>query len=429
MDRGTLIEILQSEIERTTGCTDPVSIALTVSRAVGALGREPDDVEVTVSPNLYKNAINVGIPGTGKRGMVWAAALGAVIDDSDAGLAILDAVDERTMDAAAKLVEARRVRVSYDEHAPDPLYVKAAVSAGTDSATAVTMADYANTVEVTRDGEQVLSANADQVTGNRHVLTDHTVRGLIALVQTLALDDLDFLVEAAEINKEAALQGLRDEHLRLGRALSHDMRAEEHVSLASKAQTLTAAASEARMLGLKVPVIAVTGSGNQGIADLLGVLSVAEDLQASRQDLAWALAISTVVTIYVKSLTKRMTTFCGAAVAAAAGVAAATVYLLGGSYDDMEHAMQSVVGTFAGMLCDGAKESCAYKIGAAIPMAVQFACLALEGAYIPAGDGIVGNTIEETFAYLGQLNNPAMAETDAFMLETIQRIQRDRPHV
>jgi L-cysteine desulfidase len=95
----------------------------------------------------------------------------------------------------------------------------------------------------------------------------------------------------------------------------------------------------------------------------------------------------------------------------------------------MEHAMQSVVGTFAGMLCDGAKESCAYKIGTAIPMAVQFARLALDGAYIPSGDGIVGNTIEETFAYLGQLNNPAMAETDAFMLETIQRIQRERPHV
>ena len=429
MDKNTLIQIIEGEIERTTGCTDPVSIALTVSRAARELRGVPDKVEVTVSPNLYKNAINVGIPGTGKRGMVWAAALGAVIDNSDAGLAILDAVDEATMRAAGELIEERRVDVGYDERAPDALYIKATVSAGADSAAAITMYDYANIVEVTRNGEQVFGADAARTDEGQPVLTDCTVRELVALIQTLGLEDLAFLVEAAEVNKEAALQGLRDEHLRLGPALSHDMQAEKPASLASKAQALTAAASEARMLGLKVPVIAVTGSGNQGITDLLGVLSVAEDLQACRADLARALAISTVVTIYVKSLTRRMTSFCGAAVAASTGVAAATVYLLGGSYDDMQHAMQSVVGTFAGMLCDGAKESCAYKIGTAIPMAVQFARLALEGAYIPSGDGIVGNTIEETFAYLGQLNNPAMAETDAFMLETIQRIQKDRLHV
>jgi L-cysteine desulfidase len=398
VDKNTLIQIIESEIERTTGCTDPVSIALTVSRAMRELGGVPDRVEVTVSPNLYKNAINVGIPGTGKRGMVWAAALGAVIDNSDAGLAILDAVDGATMRAAGKLIEERRVDVGYDEGAPDALYIKATVSAGADSAAAVTMYDYANVVEVTRNGERVFGADTARTDERQPVLTDCTVRELVALVQTLDPEDLAFLVEAAEVNKEAALQGLRDEHLRLGPAL-------------------------------KVPVIAVTGSGNQGITDLLGVLSVAEDLQACRADLARALALSTVVTIYVKSLTKRMTSFCGAAVAASTGVAAATVYLLGGSYDDMQHAMQSVVGTFAGMLCDGAKESCAYKIGTAIPMAVQFARLALEGAYIPSGDGIVGNTIEETFAYLGQLNNPAMAETDAFMLETIQRIQKDRLHV
>ena len=119
MDKDTLLHIVKSEIERTTGCTDPVSIALAVSRAVRELGCVPDEVEVVVSPNLYKNAINVGIPGTGKRGMVWAAALGAVIDNSDAGLAILDAVDEAAMRAAGELIEKRRVCVGYDQRAPD----------------------------------------------------------------------------------------------------------------------------------------------------------------------------------------------------------------------------------------------------------------------------------------------------------------------
>jgi L-cysteine desulfidase len=424
LDQDTLIRILESEIERTTGCTDPVSISLAVSRAVRDLRHLPDRIVVTVSPNLFKNAINVGIPGTGKRGMLWAAALGAVIDNCDAGLAILDAVEADTLHAAERLIQEGRISVGYDEDVPDMLYVKAEVFFEHEQVAATIMYDYGNIVEVSRNGERLLVKDHGRAAATEHTLTEYPVKELLALIETIDLDDLVFLVEAATVNKQAALIGLRDSHMRLGPALSHALRdALQPAAPAARAQALTAAASEARMLGLKVPVIAVTGSGNQGITDLLGVLSVAEDLGASQEKLTRALAISTVITIYVKSLTKRLTSFCGAAVAAATGVSAATVYLLGGSYTDMEHAMQSVVGTFAGILCDGAKESCAYKIGATIPIAIQFAYLALEGAYVPAGDGIIGNTIEETFKYLGRLNRPGMAETDTFMLKTIQDIR------
>jgi len=429
MDTNRVIEILTSEIERTTGCTDPVSICLAVSRATCELGTLPDKVVVTVSPNLYKNAINVGIPGTEVRGMLWAAALGAVIDNSEAGLALLDAIDEDKMSAAQVLIDQARVHVGYDESISDALYIYAQVFAGQDRATTTVRHDYSHIIEVTHNDTTVFHLDAQDAIAHRDDVTHRPVREWIDLIQTIAPTDLAFLVEAAQINKEAALEGLRDKHMRLGPALSHSTAATSPaLILATAAQTMTAAASEARMRGLKVPVMAVTGSGNQGITDLLGVLSVAEGLDVDEDTLAHALAISTLITIYVKSLTRRLTSFCGAAVAAATGVAAATVYMLGGSYLDMEHAMQSVVGTFAGMLCDGAKESCAYKIGAAIPAAVQFAHLALEGAFIPAGDGIVGNTIEETFHILGHLDSPAMTETDAFMLQTIQEIQETRPH-
>jgi L-cysteine desulfidase len=304
------------------------------------------------------------------------------------------------------------------------LYVKAEAFAGHDQVSVIIMYDYANIVQVSRNGEQLLAKDHVRAAATEHPLTLYPVKELVALVETIDLDDLTFLAEAAAVNKEAALTGIQDSHTRLGPSLSRTPQSAQLPALvAARAQALTAAASEARMLGLKVPVIAVTGSGNQGITNLLGVLSVAEDLGVSREKLTRALAISTVITVYVKSLTRRLTSFCGAAVAAATGVSAATVYLLGGSYTDMEHAMQSVVGTFAGMLCDGAKESCAFKIAATIPLAIQYSYLALDGAFVPAGDGIVGRTIEETFEILGRLNRPGMVETDAFMLRTIQEIQ------
>ncbi|MBN1641132.1 MAG: serine dehydratase subunit alpha family protein [Anaerolineae bacterium] len=429
MDKETLLRELQREIERTTGCTDPVSISLAVSRAVHELGCPAEEVSVVVSANLYKNAINVGIPGTDKRGMLWAAALGAAIDNSAAGLSILDGVGDAALCAAEDMLRAGRVHVRYDDDAPDPLYVAATASAGGDRVTVVIMYDYANIVGVYRDGEPVLGPEAARAAEQHDALTGQSVRDLIALATTLSAVDVSFLREAAEVNKRAALRGLQDPQLRLGPVLWRSLSTGgQVVDMALKAQALTAAASEARMLGLKVPVIAVTGSGNQGITDLVGVLSVAEDVGAGCERTARALAISTLITVYVKGLTRRLTSFCGAAVAAATGVAAATAYLLGGDYDDMEHAMQSVAGTFAGMLCDGAKVSCAYKIGAAILVAVQYGALALRGAYVPRGDGIVGNTIEETFAYLGGLNNPGMTGTESFVLKAIQEIQGRRPH-
>jgi L-cysteine desulfidase len=180
------------------------------------------------------------------------------------------------------------------------------------------------------------------------------------------------------------------------------------------------------MAGLPVPIMAIVGSGNHGIANFLGILAVAEVLESPREKLAKALAISSTVTVYIKSILKRMTAFCGCSVAAATGVAAGTVYLLGGSRDDAIHAMQSVIGTLAGMLCDGAKESCAYKLSASTATAIQFAYLAMQGAYVPAGMGVVGNTIEGTIENLGRLNNPGMVETDRLVLELIEQVQTDR---
>jgi len=217
---------------------------------------------------------------------------------------------------------------------------------------------------------------------------------------------LSFLIDAANLNKEATVKGLSAPALRLGGYLNRRISAAGYKCAPwERAQLYTAAVCEARMQGLNVTIMAVSGSGNHGITSSIGILAAAEELGSDNEALVRALAISTMITVYIKGCVKRMTAFCGCAVAAATGVAAGTVYLLNGTFEQSEQAMRSVIGSIGGMFCDGAKLSCAYKLSTSACMAVQFAYMAMEGCSIPASVGIVGNTIEKTFMNLGMLNN------------------------
>jgi L-cysteine desulfidase len=420
MDQSVLLKVLRNEIERSVGCTDPGAVCLAVHKATSALGQKPSQVTVTVSPNIYKNGISVGVPGTGMRGLHIAAALGAVIGPGTSGLTMLDRATEEDLAAARDLVARDRVAVEYAE-TPDPLYIKAQVTAGRRNAQAIISGDYTHVVEVRADGDVIYSAADKESTTAHETLKDYGLEQLFVAISRLSLEELFFLLDAAAVNRQAAMAGLATPAAsRLGPALSvlqSDMPVP--AAAAYHAQCLTAAACEARMSGLPVPVMAIAGSGNHGIANFLGILGVSETLRSSPEKTARALAISSTVTVVIKAYSSRLSAFCGCAVAAAAGVAAGTVYLLGGSYADSVNAMQSVIGTLAGMVCDGAKESCAFKLSSSVALAVQFSYLALEGACIPAGMGILGGTIEKTFENLGRLNNPGMVMADRLMLHMI----------
>ncbi|HEY3422473.1 MAG TPA: L-serine ammonia-lyase, iron-sulfur-dependent, subunit alpha [Methanocellaceae archaeon] len=419
MDKEIVLKALKSEIERSVGCTDPGAVCLAVYRAAQALGCKPERVAVTVSSSVYKNGINVGVPGTGMRGLHIAAALGAVLDHGDRGLAMLDGATENDIKSAISMVSGDSITIGHIE-TTDPLYIKALATAGDNNAYAIITGDYTNVVEVALNGRIIYSSPAVKAETAQAALKGHTLAELFATIETMTVDDLDFLLEAAEINRQAAYAGLASPSSRLGKGLSsmtEDMPAP--FAAYTHAQQLTAAACEARMSGMQVPVIAIAGSGNHGIANFLGVLASAEALGRSRDQLARALAISSLVTVVIKGYSMRLSAFCGCAVSASAGVAAGVTYLLGGSYEDSVHAMQSVIGTLAGMVCDGAKESCAFKLSSSVALAVQFSYLALDGAYIPSGMGMLGSTIEKTFENLGQLNNPGMVAADRLLLNMI----------
>ncbi|HWP80621.1 MAG TPA: L-serine ammonia-lyase, iron-sulfur-dependent, subunit alpha [Candidatus Acidoferrum sp.] len=422
-----ILSVLKREIEKSTGCTDPGSVTLAVSRAAGELGATPEKVAVTVSPNLYKNGVSVGVPGTGRRGLDIAAALGCLIDKSEEGLAVLDYVTPEILAKAEAFLAAGGVTVSYADF-PDPLFVHAAVTGGGHEAIVDIAADYSNIIHIEKDGVTLADKDFAKPDESKDLFLTYGLKALYDCILTMELDELHFLLDFAQVNLAAARTGLSDDTLRLGRSLAalDDNSPTESNRISAKARAMTAAAGEARMQGLIVPIMAIAGSGNHGITNFIGVKVVADELGADETTAARALCISSTVTVYIKGYVKRMTAFCGCSIAASAGVAAATVYLLGGSFEQGVLAMQSLIGTLGGMFCDGAKESCALKLSTAAMTAVQFAYLAAEGVGLPAGVGIIGNTIEDTFYNLGQLNNPGMTETDRVIVKLIERSRNQR---
>ena len=412
-----VVSILKAEIRRATGCTEAGAAALAAARAVEALGAPPDRLRLSVSPNVYKNGAHVAVPGTPFRGLAAAAALGAVIGQPSAGLAILDAVDAGVVDRARALLEARRVVATFDHAGGTGVYLRAEAASGREVATAVIAGAHDRFVEVTRGGTTLHREEpAPKGVASVELLRTVPVARLLEAVDRIPPAELEFLIEAAEINAAAAHADF-DDRAPLGRALAAQLGAGASPRVA--AQALAGAACEARMSGRPVPVMAITGSGNHGIANFLGVLGFARSIDAPRERLARALAIASIITVCVKAHTGKLTAFCGCAIAPATGLAAAAVDLMGGDPATREHAMQSVIGTFAGLLCDGAKESCAFKVTTTIGAAVDLAMLALAGAYVPDGNGIVGLSIDDTFANLGRLNDPGMRETEKVVLGMI----------
>jgi L-cysteine desulfidase len=332
-------------------------------------------------------------------------------------LANLDSVDDNALRQAEALLTLVTVRT---RRFPDPLTIQAEVSADGDELSVTIANDYSHIAQVTGNGSVLFAASAIKSQVIAKYLSRCHFSDLFAIPQTLPVKDLDFLIEAAELTHTAAHISLASPP-KLAAALagySHPLPAP--FGAMHRAKLMTAAASGARMLGLQAPVMAISGSGNHGVLCLIRVDAVAEELKSSRDQLARPWVISAFTTVPSKVHIQRMTAVCGCTVAAAPGLAAATAYLLGGSYGAASHAIQTVIATLAGLVCDGGKESCAYKIGAAAAFAVQAGYLAVRSVHVPDNLAIVGRSVEETFKNLGRLNNPGMVETDRLIITLLE---------
>ena len=432
----TLKEFLRSEVKPALGCTEPGAVALAVARACAEL---PDRgnvaaVRVTVSANIYKNGMAVGIPGAGgARGNAIAAALGAICGDASRGLEVLAGTKPEDVKKAEAWVEEKRATIYCDQDRGG-VYVLASVFTPEHKAMCLIEGSHSNIVKVTADGETTFEK--ERPSGASSGFADDGFPTLFADVLKMADEmdgeDEDFIWEGVEMNDRIAAEGIKPagggslQSSNFGLILRNDEKVGDFVPVALEIRTTESAAAEARMSGVQLPVMSSAGSGNHGITAIIPIAVLGRRAGKSRREIAKAIAVSHLATSFVKRNLGRLSPVCGCSVAAGAGAAAGMTYLMGGTYDQICSAMSLLLSNIAGMLCDGAKESCALKVGSASSEAYCAMDWALRGQHLTVPQGVFGASIEETVANVGRVSREGMKTVDRVMIDILD--ERHRPN-
>lgn len=418
--RNSIIDLIKREVVPATGCTEPMAVALCVARATALLGAEPVKISVSLSPNMLKNAMGVGIPGTGRTGLPVAVALGAICGDPSRGLLVLDTLSDGAVERADNFVSEGRVDISLAPEGCDILYISAAVTDATGkTARCVISGSHTNVVYESVDDRVVsdsrCGASASSCCKGEPELT-------MAMVWEFAMEsplsELEFILEARRLNKLAAERSFTGHYgHQVGRTLhSERQRTIMGDSVFSRVLSYTSAACDARMAGAPMPVMSNSGSGNQGIAATLPVVIYAEENFASREQTIRALVLSHLTAIYIKQSLGRLSALCGCVVAAA-GSACGLCYLMGGGYQQVTATAKNMIANLTGMICDGAKPSCAMKLASGVSTAMMSAMLAMEGETVNSLEGIIDDDIDRTVHNLTRIGREGMRETDRLILE------------
>lgn len=427
-DRQALTALLNRECVVATGCTEPIAAAYAAAAAAERAGEPVRRVEVTVDGGLYKNAAAVGIPGIRQRGLPIAAALGAVIADGGRGLRILEEIKAGELVRAEALVKTGAVSVSIKE-GYEKLYVEINVYTDHKRVRAVALNRHQNIVAVEEGAdlppfEPAPYLTADAPGGaktNNDFIHEYRLDALLDYVNTVPRTELLFLREGVEMGKRIAERGLNMRAGSFGHAMSDILKSgAEGDNLVTRAQILCGAASEARMSGEACPVMTTAGSGNHGLTVFLTCVAVAQVQGAEEETLLRALALGNLITVYIKSYTGTLSVMCGCGVAAGVGAAAGAAYLLDGSETVVYRAIVNMVGSIAGLLCDGGKESCAYKVALSAGWAVQSALLGKNGACINSRTGILSERLQDMFKNLGDCS-VSMAPANQSILTIIRK--------
>ncbi|WP_279463379.1 serine dehydratase subunit alpha family protein [Aeromonas veronii] len=417
------LQIIQQVVKPALGCTEPIAAAYAAAVAVRQLGCEPGRLEVAVSDNLYKNSMGVYVPGTGKIGLAIAAAAGAIGGNADAGLEVLAAIRPEQVDRAQLLIDAGKVQVSRTA-APEFIFCRVTVY-GTDdkgeehSAEVTLCGGHTRIVEQRRDGEVTFTADQSQggATGSICDGVDISIAAIYEFATQVEFEQIRFILKASELNGKLSAEGMNNPYgLEIGRTMQQNINAGligEDVM--NRIVMMTAAASDARMGGATLPAMSNFGSGNQGIAATIPVMVIAERFAASEEQLARALIMSHLGAIYIKSHYPPLSAFCGNTVTSAAA-SMAMVYLAGGSFEQSCFAIQNVLSDSAGMVCDGAKASCAMKVSTSSGAAVRGFLMALNSHSV-SGQGIVAGNVDQTIRNVGQMVKEGMSATDSTIID------------
>ena len=416
--RDEIIALIKREVVPAIGCTEPVAVALCVAKATEMLGTIPEKIEVALSSNVLKNAMGVGIPGTGMIGLPIAIALGSLIGKSEYLLEVLKDVNPEAVEKGKTYISEDRINISLAENAPSKLHIDVIVKSGSDSAQATITGMHTNFVYLAKGENEILNTPYSEDSSSQE---SDDMKLNLATVWEFAtespLEEIEFILEARNLNKAAALQALEGNY---GHSLGSTIRKNgkqffgdtpmEHML------TYTSAACDARMAGAMIPVMSNSGSGNQGITATMPVVSYAEDINATDEQLIRALTLSHLTSIYIKQSLGRLSALCGCVVAST-GASSALVYLMGGGYNEVCSAIKNMVANLTGMLCDGAKPSCAMKVSSGVSTAMMSAMLAMNGRCVTSAEGIVSDDVDQSILNLTSIGRDAMTETDRLVLK------------
>lgn len=418
--------LVHREVVPATGCTEPAAVALTVAYAAAQTTAEPRSIEVLLSGNMLKNAMGVGIPGTGTFGIPIAIALGAILAAPEKQLELLDSFTDEELHRAQKMVESGCIHIGLKEGDDiDRLYVEVLL---TDTegrvSTAVIQATHTGLTSLTYDGEdRFVAIDRTPCTKCPEQKTEEETIALnFDLVYEYALhaplDELDFIYEAAQLNKRASEFSFTHSYgHNLGKLINSDL-GRRYLGDSPLTQMLayTSSACDARMDGAPVTVMSNSGSGNQGISSMLPVLTFAEEQGADREKTTRAIMLSSLLVIYVKQLLGRLSCLCGMVVSGI-GSACAITYLMGGTKEQSIGAVKNMIGNVSGMICDGAKPSCSLKASTGVSSALISALLSMQGHVVTATEGIVDEDIDICIANLADLGRDGMAQADLKVLK------------
>ncbi len=410
------VEILKEELIPAMGCTEPIAIALAAAKARDALGRIPERCQAEVSGNIIKNVKAVTVPNTGGlKGIEASVAAGAVAGRSDLELEVLSQVTPQEIEAMREFLETREIKV-IPATGDRVFYIKVTVWAEGHSACCEIVDYHTNIILIQRD-EEVLF-HAEPTEGGKPEQTDRSVLNVEEIVRFADCLDVadveEILSRQIAYNSAISAEGMTG---KWGAAIGKTLRNLYGDDVAVRAKAAAAAGSDARMSGCEMPVVIVSGSGNQGMTTSLPVIEYARDMKATDEELYRALAVANLVTIHQKTGIGRLSAFCGA-VSAGCGAAAGIAYLRGGRFDIIAHTIANTLAICSGMICDGAKPSCAAKIASAVDAGLMGYNMYLNGGHqFVDGEGIIQKGVENTIVNVGRLARQGMRRTDEEILD------------
>lgn len=410
------ISVLKSELVPAAGCTEPIAIAFAAAKARAVLGKMPERVEIVVSGNIIKNVKSVVVPNTGgMKGIQTAAAAGIAAGDVERILEVIADVDDAGRARIKEYLETAKMCVRPADNGKI-FYIDLTASAGEDHSRVIISDYHTNIVRIEKNGETVYENEAVTFEGEDGVVTERdamTIKEIIDFADTVDLDDIgETIRRQIAYNSAIAEEGLKNNYgANVGKALIATFGNDVKI----RAMAAPAAGSDARMSGCELPVIIVSGSGNQGMTASLPVIEYAKEYNKTEEELIRAVILSDLITIHQKSWIGRLSAFCGA-VSAGCGAAAGIAYLLGGDYDIIAHTLVNSLAIISGVVCDGAKASCAGKIAAAVNAGLLGYGIYMNGSQFYAGDGIVSKGVENTLKNVGRLGSDGMRETDREIL-------------